>query len=1738
MPERSDETIDLAGRSDADRHERETIPPSGSASELAAILDRYVAELQAGQAPDRGELLAAHPELAAELEACLAGIDFVHRAAHTGPAAGEPASLGEFRILRELGRGGMGVVYEAEQTSLHRRVALKVLRLGVGPDDEAMQRFRREAETVARLHHTNIVPIFAVGCERGVHYYAMQLIEGRSLADSLDEARQSGRRLAVDDLLRWFLQAAEALTHAHQRGVIHRDIKPSNLLLDVDGVVWLTDFGLARRADEVTLTASGALMGTPRYMSPEQAESLHRSIDHRTDIYSLGASLYEMATGRPAFDSSTPHGVVIQILTEEPARPRQIRPDLPRDLETIVQTCLAKDPSQRYQTAQSLADDLRALGEGRPIRARRVPFVERCVRYVRKRKQSLGRGSIVAAATVALVVGAFLGWRHYEDWRSGEVVLRTDGAPLRAQVLTESNDERVGEPFDVGTRTPRRLPAGDYRLRLTGHGLLGQTYRLGIHRGESRPYSLSLDGDRLLRSDPIPYRLTTAALTLEPGKADFVDWDGETLIRRDGATGRVVWDLARPAKPSDPRSDPLAWLRRLTYHGDASWPGVLVAPAPDLDGDGTGDVVWGSRGTPSMLALSGKDGSFLWEYTASADGLGGPDPHGPAWPENVEQIPRFGRVLGLPLQSDVDGDRTPDVVAAFAVLDDTWTGGLRPPGPANRLNPWTTPHPGRRVIAAISGRTGRPIWSYQIDPKPTSVPFDPFDRGVALRKGRRGSTVCFMEGNRCLALDAASGRARAGEPINLGFAPERPVEFADLDGDGAPDLLALGNPAGTGTQELVAISLTTGKRLWNVPVGIPFDYPHPPLIMSWPLAADLDGDGRAEVFVPEIAHTDSRAFGGVRMLDGATGSKRWFHAMRPQTQAKDGLEHLIVAPDLDGDGMRDVVAVSRYNGRYPFRMNSGEPHRIYVDALSGKDGRSLWWWSTDVQTSYDPASLLVWPPFWWARGDDGWPMLALPLGGRLKGDTGRAAGTGQEEPPRIHLLSGSRGRELHSLEGLSWPESADLDGDGLDDLWGSVDGKLRAFRAPGPVGWRMLGRFDGAGDLDGDGIGDVLTRPSDEIASNSPMVEARSGRDGHLLWQTRAAWDSSIADRMTLGIHRIATEPLPGGDVDADGTADVLVWREIRFFPVGVGPLATLSLMALSGRTGRRLWSAGSLPVGFDATGYSDIEQLDVRSIRPGEPADLIVLHGSPFARPGSVPPGTVYRQTRLARVSGRDGRIAWDSPLFERKGTPMPRMLNLPRTFGDLDGDGSLDLVAMVQVDGTTFELRAISLADGRALWSRPARFHPHPFPALDTGDGDGRAEVLVRTPLDGDPRGNVEVAALDGRDGSARWTWRGGRDSLRDKRDFCTADLDGKGRRSVCLIVRSSVDSRRIVVLDADGRERVGRDLKFGMPSRILAADLDGDGRDELLFLEGDRLHAVRGDLSDLWAQSSREGVERVIAAASGQPSVVVTEAMIGLDGATGRPLWTGAGPGKLIDPGGTAGPARVLEVDGDTTVVRTAIAIGEDGSLSSSGTTLASPDDARLADPRKLRPLPWTRPGESLAVGSLLIGMLAFVTIVVPLATVRLAARRGYWSVRVLMALPVAVAIPLGLYLSLSSLSPLAPASSPKNPVLFVLLCVLGLPVLEYAARIVSCAVRRRWKSLAMIGLAMVIATAIVAGISLWGDRPAPAEFERYDATGWYLVILIGAYAVGGLLLVGGLLRWMGRMAARGWRHSLAR
>ena len=371
-------------------------------------LEVYLESLENGQAPDRETFLAEYPDVAEPLAECLDGLEFLHRAS----APKMPERLGDFQLLRELGRGGMGIVYEAEQLSLHRRVAVKVLRSdGLNPTD--LKRFHHEAQTAALLNHPHIVPIYAVGSTRGVHYIAMQYISGRTLADWIDnaECQHAVTRLAfhpgdpTDDdgdpvvksglvepprpvskdqfhfIAGLALQAADALAHAHAQGIIHRDVKPANLLLDDDQHLWIADFGLARVPGQTRLTQSHALIGTLRYMSPEQVEPRRGSIDHRVDLYGLGATIYELLTAQPLHATTERGELIAQILNHEPIPPRGLNPQIPCDLETIVLKLLAKQPADRYASALDLADDLRRFIAGQPIVATRLSILDRLFRW-------------------------------------------------------------------------------------------------------------------------------------------------------------------------------------------------------------------------------------------------------------------------------------------------------------------------------------------------------------------------------------------------------------------------------------------------------------------------------------------------------------------------------------------------------------------------------------------------------------------------------------------------------------------------------------------------------------------------------------------------------------------------------------------------------------------------------------------------------------------------------------------------------------------------------------------------------------------------------------------------------------------------------------------------------------------------------------------------------------------------------------------------------------------------------------------------------------------------------------------------------------------------------------------------------------------------------------------------------------------------------------------------------------
>jgi serine/threonine protein kinase/WD40 repeat protein len=487
---------------------------SSDRNPVEELAEEFLERFRRGEKPALTEYTNKYPALAGEIRSVFPALLMMEdvrqgdsettgeHAASPLPSTGKKLErLGDYRILREVGRGGMGIVYEAEQESLGRHVAIKLLPGQQLLDPQRLGRFQREARAAARLHHTNIVPVYGVGEDEGLHYYAMQFIQGHGLDQVLAELRKlrntkSGFALpasegrtnlkravsaadvavslvggahvpaqeqfgAVKGAVRnreitianppatvdevsilptsasqgsassdtsmhlpgqsehttlsdagrqyWQsvagigIQVADALAYAHSQGTLHRDIKPSNLLLDSKGIVWVTDFGLAKAADTDDLTRSGDIVGTLRYMAPERFEG--RS-DPRNDVYGLGITLYEMLTLQPAFGEENRGKLIAQIMHEEPPRPRKLNPSVPRDLETVVLKAIAKQPGHRYASADEMATDLRRFAEDRPIRARRVRAVERLWRWSRRNPVMAALAFTVALLVLIVAVGA------------------------------------------------------------------------------------------------------------------------------------------------------------------------------------------------------------------------------------------------------------------------------------------------------------------------------------------------------------------------------------------------------------------------------------------------------------------------------------------------------------------------------------------------------------------------------------------------------------------------------------------------------------------------------------------------------------------------------------------------------------------------------------------------------------------------------------------------------------------------------------------------------------------------------------------------------------------------------------------------------------------------------------------------------------------------------------------------------------------------------------------------------------------------------------------------------------------------------------------------------------------------------------------------------------------------------------------------------------------------------------
>jgi serine/threonine protein kinase/WD40 repeat protein len=653
-----------------------------SADPFGQIADEFVAAFRQGKRPSVEEFARRYPEHAAEIREMLPALVLMEKAKSADDSAGQrrlpkglaatpPLSqLGDYQILREVGRGGMGVVYEAQQLSLGRHVAIKVLPAHALLDPRHLGRFQREARSAAKLHHTNIVPVFGVGEQDGLHYYVMQFIQGLGLDVVLNELRRlrqprgkeapteadlPGRLTSVtrdltavavargllsgefrrhelagdhtiapakaspvasapgdhpaltqpdspfssvraadtssaihlpgqneastlsesgnqywQSVARVGMQVADALAHAASQGVVHRDIKPSNLLLDDTGNVWVTDFGLAKAAsDSDDLTHTGDVVGTLRYMAPERFNGRG---DLRSDVYSLGLTLYELLALRPAFDEADRNRLVKRLLHDEPVRPRKLNPGVPRDLETVVLKAIARDPAHRYQTPAEMADDLKRFVEDRPVRARRASEAERLWRWCRRNPLA---ASLVAGMVLVFLAGfAGVSWQ----WREAEAARQDEKNQRRSAEAARQGAETARDEADQARAASEKSRAAaeaetyhalvsEVRALRAGHEpgwrekALGDLARLAVMPTPRRNLAeLRTEAAATLGTPDVRLVARIALPADAPGSITFSP-DGRTLVTACPKTGLDFWDV--------PSNRHLSSVQGLTVSPDA-----------------------------------------------------------------------------------------------------------------------------------------------------------------------------------------------------------------------------------------------------------------------------------------------------------------------------------------------------------------------------------------------------------------------------------------------------------------------------------------------------------------------------------------------------------------------------------------------------------------------------------------------------------------------------------------------------------------------------------------------------------------------------------------------------------------------------------------------------------------------------------------------------------------------------------------------------------------------------------------------------------------------------------------------------------------------------------------------------------------------------------------------------------------------------------------------------------------
>jgi len=1100
------------------------------------------------------------------------------------PSARPPADFGSYEVIEEISRGGVGIVYKARQRGLNRIVALKVLLGGVSATPDQVQRFLHEARAAAKLQHPHIVPIHDFGTQDGQHYFTMDYIEGESLADVIARGPLHGR-----EALELVQQVAQALQYAHEQGVVHRDIKPGNILVTRDGQVKVTDFGLAKEttSNELHLTVTGQVMGTPRYMSPEQAQGRTAHADGRSDVFSLGVTMYEMLTGQPAFQAENVIQILQKIVTEEPIRPHKINRKVHRDVETICAKAMEKTPERRYQTALELSLDITRFLAGEPIEAKAIGSVQRAGRKLRQHSKAVLVYAVALFITINAIILALNArpstLRLKIHTPAAEALV--DGVPLTETDLAQGKALRSGqqhvlrvtaEPlFDPQEFTFTTKPGDDRSLGVTlvrRHGKLAIT----TVPPDAGVTIVNEDGYRATFQGPtIEQELPTGEYTLLVHKENFLAQD-ETVAVRAGVTLELNIEL----------SSVRLW--------EAATSGsVLSVPAvADFDGDGANDVVVGDD-DGKIYCFSGRNGIALWVFRADNSvqaPLSRADMNGDGLPDvvvgstdgrlyclngkNGHALWAFdtkGPIIGPALLKDVNGDGIPD---AFVGSDD---GNLY----------------------AVSGKDGTLLWKWTTRGRIQSC----------LAWVREVSDDAILVGSADRTLYCV--RARTGElawKVEIGVPLEFPPRIEDLEQNGSLVALVPTPRSADDARTYTAVSLASRKV-----IGVGARHPR------W---VDLNGDGKPEKLIVSEQGTTCYADDGVT----------------PQWETP----YVTVLPsfaDVNGDGVLDLIFNNGPDQLLCLSGRDGLPlGRITVDTAVGR-GYAL----DDVDRDGTPDIVVgagrklncySWNggrKRWLTRAATYYDAAVVAADGRVVTKTSGGVIASYDPDHAQPVWQTTTNPQPSPYNGVAAGAGFVVDADAVTrrlTAWRGATGELAwSARLPGetnaPIGWPSI-----VGDavVVGDGhagfycfaLADGVERwklPYDKLTS-------RAVTDGQALYVAdgeNTLHCLSLLDGKERWNYPVS-DPFPSPpvlvDVNGDGTLDAIAVADNGF------------VYALNGRDGKRLWD------------------LQVATVRTRTRHRVVLVP----AMPGAVPEGVLVTLTGdVLGLDLKRGQVKWKVALGEQ---------------------------------------------------------------------------------------------------------------------------------------------------------------------------------------------------------------------------------------------------------------------------------------------------------------------------------------------------------------------------------------------------------------------------------------------------------------------------------------------------------